>query len=85
MWKIPEKNPTFWLGMVVLTSNPSYSRGGDWKDHSPRPALDKNVGPYPKKKKIKTQKGWGMPQVVESRPSKYEALSSNPSITKNPL
>jgi hypothetical protein len=65
---------------------PIYFGGRDQEDHSSKPALGKQfLRPYLKKnknkKKLHTQKGW---QSGLNR-SKCEALSSNPSATKNKM
>jgi hypothetical protein len=50
-WKILKKKKSFiWPGVAAHTSNPSYSRGGDWEDLSSRPAGAKKKK---KKKKLK--------------------------------
>jgi hypothetical protein len=64
---------------AVHTYNSSYSGSRDQEDHSSKPTPGKQfMTPYLKKTHHKNRAG-GVAPVVEWLPSKYEALSSNPS------
>jgi hypothetical protein len=66
----------WWLMSVILATQ----EGRDQEDHGLRPTQETKARPY--LKNSPTQKTAGrVAQVVE--PSKYDALSLNPSTTKN--
>jgi hypothetical protein len=64
--------------MTVIAATQKVEVGG-WQSEA---SLSKSMRPY-LKSKLKSKREGDMPQVVVFLPSKYEALSSIPTTTKN--